>query len=126
MMRCGIACNRDISPILGLCCSRPVFGHGKRRFVQALLRSPAGRGAPYERPKRLNFAAIIGKTTSSPSAAARTKLLLEGPILPTLLCLAAPNILTLLAFAGVITFDGFFLGASVPTPSLAPHWHFRG
>jgi hypothetical protein len=67
-----------------------------------------------------------GKTTSSPSAAARTKLLLEGPILPTLLRLAAPNILTLLAFAGVITFDGFFLGRMVPTPSLAPHWHFRG
>ncbi len=35
---------------------------------------------------------------------------LEGPILPTLLRLAAPNVLTLRAFAGVITFDGFFLG----------------
>src|SRR5438445_8782859 len=46
----------------------------------------------------------------TPSTAARTKLLLEGPILSTLLRLAAPNILTLLAFAGVITFDGFFLG----------------
>src|SRR5262245_11653869 len=44
------------------------------------------------------------------SAAARTKLLLEGPILPTLLRLAAPNVLNLLAFAGMITFDGFFLG----------------
>ena len=42
--------------------------------------------------------------------AARTKLLLEGPILPTLLRLSAPNILNLLAFAGMITFDGFFLG----------------
>ena len=50
------------------------------------------------------------KPAVSPAAAARTKLLLEGPILPTLLRLAAPNILTLLAFAGVITFDGFFLG----------------
>ena len=50
------------------------------------------------------------KPAASPAAAARTKLLLEGPILPTLLRLAAPNILTLLAFAGVITFDGFFLG----------------
>src|SRR6516164_5577293 len=44
------------------------------------------------------------------STAARTKLLLEGPILPTLLRLAAPNVLNLFAFAGVITFDGFFLG----------------
>src|SRR6516162_6681602 len=46
----------------------------------------------------------------APSTATRTQLLLEGPILPTLLRLAAPNILPLLAFAGVITFDGFFLG----------------
>jgi len=45
-----------------------------------------------------------------PSTAARTRLLLEGPILPTMLRLAAPNVLNLLAFAGVITFDGFFLG----------------
>ena len=36
--------------------------------------------------------------------------MLEGPILPTLLRLAAPNVLNLFAFAGVITFDGFFLG----------------
>ncbi|HKF74282.1 MAG TPA: MATE family efflux transporter, partial [Stellaceae bacterium] len=45
-----------------------------------------------------------------PSTAARTRMLLEGPILPTLMRLAAPNVLNLLAFAGVITFDGFFLG----------------
>ena len=54
-------------------------------------------------------AVSAGRAPASP-AAARTKLLLEGPIVPTLLRLAAPNILTLLAFAGVITFDGFFLG----------------
>ncbi len=48
---------------------------------------------------------------SPPMAApARTRMLLEGPILPTLLRLAAPNVLNLLAFAGVVTFDGFFLG----------------
>ena len=45
-----------------------------------------------------------------PAPAARTKLLLEGPILPTLLRLSAPNVLNLAAFAGVVTFDGFFLG----------------
>ncbi len=52
------------------------------------------------------------------SAAARTRLLLEGPIVPTLLRLAAPNVLNLLAFAGVITFDGFFLGR-ISTNALA-------
>ena len=54
-----------------------------------------------------SFARTQGVTRS---AATRTKLLLEGPILPTLLRLAAPNVLNLFAFAGVITFDGFFLG----------------
>src|SRR5258707_14943965 len=50
--------------------------------------------------------------------AARTKLLLEGPILATLLRLAAPNVLNFLAFVGVITFDGFFLGR-IGTDALA-------
>jgi putative MATE family efflux protein len=54
----------------------------------------------------------------APPVAARTKLLLEGPILATLLRLAAPNVLTLLAFAGMITFDGFFLGR-ISTSALA-------
>src|SRR5215475_7157358 len=63
-------------------------------------------------------------TASSPAipparpVAARTKLLLEGPILGTLLRLAAPNILNLFAFVGVITFDGFFLG-KIGTEALA-------
>src|SRR3954463_3345839 len=52
------------------------------------------------------------------SPAARTKLLLEGPVLPTLLRLAAPNVLNFLAFVGVITFDGFFLGR-IGTDALA-------
>jgi MATE family, multidrug efflux pump len=69
----------------------------------------------------------IPPTTSARSApatpparrvAARTKLLLEGPILATLLRLAAPNILNLVAFVGVITFDGFFLG-KIGTDALA-------
>jgi len=42
--------------------------------------------------------------------AARTKLLLEGRMLPTLLRVAAPNVLNLLAIAGMVTFDGLFLG----------------
>jgi putative MATE family efflux protein len=50
--------------------------------------------------------------------AARTRLLLEGPIFGTLLRLAAPNILNLVAFVGVITFDGFFLG-QIGTDALA-------
>jgi putative MATE family efflux protein len=53
--------------------------------------------------------AAAGSAAARP-VAPRTKLLLEGPILPTLLRLAAPNILNLLAIAGMITFDGLFVG----------------
>src|SRR4051812_8344960 len=42
-----------------------------------------------------------------PPAAARTRQLLEAPIFSTLLKLSAPNVLNLLAFAGMVTFDGF-------------------
>ena len=65
--------------------------------------------------------ALISPTPTSPAptatarpVAARTKLLLEGPILPTLLRLSAPNVLNLLAIAGMITFDGLFLGRLGP------------
>src|SRR5260370_2831401 len=75
------------------------------------------RGAPRKQELLMNNGSVSISPQSlasakhvAPSAAARTKLLLEGPILTTLLRLAAPNILNLLAFAGVITFDGFFLG----------------
>ena len=58
-----------------------------------------------------NFPPSFSTTVAtSPAAArpvaARARLLLEGPILPTLLRLAAPNVLNLLAIAGMITFDG--------------------
>jgi Na+-driven multidrug efflux pump len=46
--------------------------------------------------------------------AVRTKLLLEGSVLSTLLRLAVPNILNLLAIGGMITFDGLFVGRLGP------------
>ena len=54
--------------------------------------------------------ALAATSPPKPAVAARTKLLLEGPILPTLLRLSAPNVLNLLAIAGMITFDGLFIG----------------
>lgn len=45
---------------------------------------------------------------------ARMRMLLEAPIIPTLLRLAAPNVLNLLAFVGLITFDGLFVGRLGP------------
>ncbi len=59
-------------------------------------------------------------------AAARTKLILEGPIFSTLLRMSAPNVLNLLAFAGMVTFDGSFSAASAPMRSPAPRWCFPG
>jgi putative MATE family efflux protein len=59
-----------------------------------------------------NSPASISPTVAAPArpAAARTRLLLEGPVLPTLLRLSAPNVLNLFAIAGMIAFDGLFLG----------------
>src|SRR5688572_32312197 len=56
-------------------------------------------------------ASSIGATRVVP---ARTRVLLEAPIIPTRLRLAAPNVLNLLAFVGLITFDGLFVGRLGP------------
>ncbi|HEU5321206.1 MAG TPA: MATE family efflux transporter [Methylomirabilota bacterium] len=45
-----------------------------------------------------------------PARSARTQRLLEGPILSTLLRLALPNVLNLVALTLIITFDGLFIG----------------
>ena len=57
---------------------------------------------------------VATRPAAARPVAARTKLLLEGPVLSTLLRLSAPNILNLLAIAGMITFDGLFLGRLGP------------
>lgn len=67
-----------------------------------------------------NESVSISILTSMPASgsarpvAGRTKMLLEAPILPTLLRLSMPNVLNLLAIAGLITFDGLFLGRLGP------------
>jgi putative MATE family efflux protein len=71
-----------------------------------------------ERSIAISPSAFTSTAAARPAAvrpvAARTKLLLEGPVLSTLLRLSAPNILNLLAIAGMITFDGLFLGRLGP------------
>jgi putative MATE family efflux protein len=56
-------------------------------------------------------------STATPAAktmAPRTRLMLETPVLPTLLRLSLPNVMNLLAFVGLITFDGLFVGRLGP------------
>src|SRR5215469_10163969 len=71
-----------------------------------------------DRSVAISSLAFSSSATTSPAVArptaVRTKLLLEGPILSTLLRLSAPNVLNLLAIAGMITFDGLFLGRLGP------------
>src|SRR5215203_3939832 len=101
---------------------RGVAGHGARWPIK----SSRPNRSPSLGPAADTGVAGIGREPDArrphparPSAeSARTKLLLEGPVLPTLLRLAAPNVLNLLAFVGVITFDGFFLGR-IGTDALA-------
>jgi len=62
-----------------------------------------------ERTAASNVLATPPSTVSRPISA-RTKMLLEARILPTLLRLSAPNVLNLLALVGLITFDALFVG----------------
>jgi putative MATE family efflux protein len=67
----------------------------------------------------MNVQTIANPTTApSPAGsrpmAARTRMILEEPIFPTLLRLSVPNVLNLLAFVGLITFDGLFIGRLGP------------
>ena len=55
-----------------------------------------------------------GPLPAARPVAARTKLLLEGPVLSTLLRLSAPNILNFIAIAGMVTVVGTFLGRLGP------------
>jgi Na+-driven multidrug efflux pump len=54
--------------------------------------------------------ALASSNVAARPVSARTKWLLEAPILPTLLRLSFPNFLNLAAISGLITFDGLFLG----------------
>ena len=47
---------------------------------------------------------------AAPAMSPRTRRLLEGPILPTLLRLAAPNVAVMVVQAAVTTLDAFFVG----------------
>src|SRR3954468_21499710 len=65
-------------------------------------------------PSSVLSPAATGTPVANRPMSARTKLLLEGPVFATLLRLSAPNVLNLLAIAGMITFDGLFLGRLGP------------
>jgi putative MATE family efflux protein len=54
------------------------------------------------------------KAANTRPMASRTRMILEAPIFPTLLRLSVPNVLNLLAFVGLITFDGLFIGRLGP------------
>ena len=52
----------------------------------------------------------MAAAVAAPPMAARTRRLLEAPVLPTLLRLAAPNVLVMVLQAVVTTFDAVFVG----------------
>ena len=56
----------------------------------------------------------------------RTRLLLQGPIIPTLLRLAWPNILVMLAQASTGLIETWWVSSSAPTRWPAWRWCFPG
>src|SRR3974390_2501318 len=116
MMLCAHPRGRAISPHPG-----PLQPPGSRKASGFSEKTPGPSAAPPPSRGEERLVSDPSATIAAPipapakpvppsRSAARTKPLLEGPILPTLLRLSAPNVLNLAAFAGVITFDGFFLG----------------
>src|SRR5215470_6544791 len=94
---------------VGLFRSRPASF--KDAFVQALLRTLRGEERLVSDQTATFSTSLPAPAKPAPApAAARTRQILEGPIFSTLLKLSAPNVLNLLAFTGMVTFDGFFLG----------------
>src|SRR5262245_49549442 len=65
-----------------------------------------------EPPMQLANAAALPASAASPAtpASAATQRMLRGPVLSTLLRLATPNVLGLLANTVVIGFDGYIVG----------------
>lgn len=61
---------------------------------------------------RISLVPLLPVIPSAPARpiASRTKMLLEAPILQTLLRLSAPNVLNLMAIVGMVTFDAIFVG----------------
>ncbi|HEX7788075.1 MAG TPA: MATE family efflux transporter, partial [Methylomirabilota bacterium] len=52
----------------------------------------------------------MAASITRPALSPRTRLLLEGPVAPTLLRLAAPNVLVMVLQAAVSTLDAVFVG----------------
>src|SRR5262245_37181407 len=52
----------------------------------------------------------VAAPAAAPPLAASTRALLEAPVLPALLRLAAPNVAIMVAQAAITTFDAFVLG----------------
>ena len=81
--------------------------------MSALTESPAVSG------HRKNGSAPAGAPAGTP-VAARTRAMLEGPIVPTLLRLAAPNVVVMMMQALITT----AVGLVVAVPSLIAYNHF--
>src|SRR5215467_14672754 len=95
----------------GSICSRPAF---PRRFCPSAAPVPEGAGVAMT-----TGSASIVQPATTPSAAkppaARTRLLLEGPIVSTLLRLAAPNlVVNVVLIAVTATVDAHFVGQVGP------------
>src|SRR5262249_22682725 len=99
MMRCGEVRRRHIGGALRekkRSRAQPAAARFLRTLPsQALPQPRVGRSAMSDRslafPPSAFSAAVASKPAAAGPVAARTKLLLEGPVLPTLLRLSAPN-----------------------------------
>src|SRR5258705_8256994 len=111
MMRCAAAAKRHSSRSIGPHCSRPVSQDAPSKCCS---------GPPMGQEFAMNGSVSIaqaGPAQSAPAkAASRTRLLLEGPIVSTLLRLAAANVVVnVVLIAVTATVDAHFVGRMGPS-----------
>src|SRR6266446_2627995 len=111
MMRCVSAANLDSSRPIGLSSSRPVSQDAPSKRCS----SPSmGQELPMNNGSGSIAQAVPAMSVPAPGAA-RTRLLLEGPIVSTLLRLAAPNVVVnVVLIAVTATVDAHFVGQVGP------------
>src|SRR5215813_7910890 len=111
-MRCTAAGEIGWFVPIGLSCSRPV---SQDAFVQALLQSLLGQELPMNNGSGSVIHAVTAAHPLKPNAS-RTRLLLEGAVVSTLLRLAAPNVIVnVVLIAVTATVDAHFVGQVGPS-----------
>ena len=99
----------------GLPIAAPDYAHGagpgrECAHPRSAMRAARSRRAPHEHPSRAARRCRAGRRAAQPAMNPRTRALLQGPIVPTLLRMAWPNVLVMVAQAATGLIETYWVG----------------